>query len=556
MKNKKSAGVISCFLTVFLLITGTIHIFAKNDGDTISDAQNIIDGISAWNLQQSGAGAFHEWIDGSLTENAGLTSEWYILALRQSGDYDFSSYESALLDYLKNNKISSASTRLKYALVLCAVGSTDEYITTALDDSIGVQGIMSWIFGLHLMNNGVVSEKYLSSECVETILSLQHDDGGWSLTGESSEVDVTAMTVQALACYYDDKTVQASVDSAIDFLASRQLDDGGYSSYGVGNPESAAQVLVALSSVGIDCAADERFIKNDCTLIDGILKYRLADGSFCHINGGDYNYMATVQTFYSMIAYIRMTEEKSPLYIFEANESEETSAETTEEIHTVAVESESKEAAPKETEAIEEAIETVSEEIKQNSYKPWAVLVIVCIAAVACLILFLTGKRHRKNFIAVLLLCGIAVVIVFATDFQSADDYYSGENIAKENITGSVTISIRCDTVAGKSDSEYIPKDGIILASEEFAITEGDTVYDILTEAARKYKIQLENNGSRELAYIKGINYLYEFDFGDLSGWVFHVNGIAPSVGCGEYELSDGDNIEWLYTCALGEDVK
>lgn len=552
MKNKKSAWVISCFLTVFLLITGTIPVFAENDRDTISDAQNIIDGISAWNLQQSGAGAFQEWIDGSLTENAGLTSEWYILALRQSGDYDFSSYESALLDYLKNNKVSSASTRLKYALVLCAVGSTDEYITTALDDSIGVQGIMSWIFGLHLMNNGVVSEKYLSSECVETILSLQHDDGGWSLTGENSEVDVTAMTVQALACYYDDKAVRASVDSAIEFLASCQLDDGGYSSYGVGNPESAAQVLVALSSVGIDCAADERFIKNDCTLIDGILKYRLADGSFCHINGGDYNYMATVQTFYSMIAYIRMTEEKSPLYIFEANESDETSAETTEKIHTQAVESEAKEAAPKET----EAIETVSEEIKQSSYRPWAVLVIICIAAVACLILFLTGKRHRKNFIAVLLLCGIAVVIVFTTDFQSADDYYSGENIAKENITGSVTISIRCDTVAGKSDSEYIPKDGIILASEKFAITEGDTVYDILTEAARKYKIQLENNGSSELAYIKGINYLYEFDFGDLSGWVFHVNGISPSVGCGEYELSDGDNIEWLYTCALGEDVK
>ena len=84
----------------------------------------------------------------------------------------------------------------------------------------------------------------------------------------------------------------------------------------------------------------------------------------------------------------------------------------------------------------------------------------------------------------------------------------------------------------------------------------GDSVYDILIEAARKYNIQMENNGSADMVYISGINYLYEFDFGDLSGWVYHVNGIAPSVGCGEYVLSDGDTIEWLYTCNLGNDIK
>ena len=59
-----------------------------------------------------------------------------------------------------------------------------------------------------------------------------------------------------------------------------------------------------------------------------------------------------------------------------------------------------------------------------------------------------------------------------------------------------------------------------------------------------------------EMVYISGINYLYEFDFGDLSGWVYHVNGVSPSVGCGEYKLSDGDRIEWLYTCNLGNDLK
>ena len=57
------------------------------------------------------------------------------------------------------------------------------------------------------------------------------------------------------------------------------------------------------------------------------------------------------------------------------------------------------------------------------------------------------------------------------------------------------------------------------------------------------------------MVYISGINYLYEFDFGDLSGWMYRVNDTAPSVGCGEYHLSDGDFIEWLYTTDIGNDL-
>jgi len=58
------------------------------------------------------------------------------------------------------------------------------------------------------------------------------------------------------------------------------------------------------------------------------------------------------------------------------------------------------------------------------------------------------------------------------------------------------------------------------------------------------------------MVYISGINHIYEFDYGELSGWMYRVNGGTPSVGCGSYILSDGDKIEWLYTCELGEDLK
>ena len=148
------------------------------------------------------------------------------------------------------------------------------------------------------------------------------------------------------------------------------------------------------------------------------------------------------------------------------------------------------------------------------------------------------------------------VGFVCVSDFKSADDYYNGQAVEKEEVAGTVTLVIRCDTVLGKTSGEYIPEDGIILDVTEFQIEDGDTVYDILCEAARRYDIQMESTGSGKMAYISGINYIYEFDFGELSGWMYFVNGSEPSVGCGGYNLSDGDVIEWHYTCSLGEDLR
>ena len=56
-------------------------------------------------------------------------------------------------------------------------------------------------------------------------------------------------------------------------------------------------------------------------------------------------------------------------------------------------------------------------------------------------------------------------------------------------------------------------------------------------------------------AYIEGIGNIYEFDCGELSGWLYKVNGNFPSYGCSRYKLKPGDKVEWVYTCDLGNDV-
>ncbi|MFR0872451.1 MAG: DUF4430 domain-containing protein [Oscillospiraceae bacterium] len=49
--------------------------------------------------------------------------------------------------------------------------------------------------------------------------------------------------------------------------------------------------------------------------------------------------------------------------------------------------------------------------------------------------------------------------------------------------------------------------------------------------------------------------YISEFGFGELSGWMYRVNGEFPQVYAGEFTLHEGDVVEFVYTCDLGGDV-
>ena len=54
-------------------------------------------------------------------------------------------------------------------------------------------------------------------------------------------------------------------------------------------------------------------------------------------------------------------------------------------------------------------------------------------------------------------------------------------------------------------------------------------------------------------AYISEIAGLEEYGYGGLSGWLFRVNNIAPTVGMTYVVLEDGDNIVFFYNDAFGE---
>lgn len=138
---------------------------------------------------------------------------------------------------------------------------------------------------------------------------------------------------------------------------------------------------------------------------------------------------------------------------------------------------------------------------------------------------------------------------------ETPEQYY-GTQPEKSNVIGTVTYSIRCDQLPNNHTHAHLPEDGILLPPTVLALGEGETILDLLYEVTKTQKLQLEVNGLQdEQAYIRSIANLYEFDYGDLSGWMYRVNGESPSIGCGQYVLSDGDVVEWIYSLSLGEDL-
>lgn len=130
-----------------------------------------------------------------------------------------------------------------------------------------------------------------------------------------------------------------------------------------------------------------------------------------------------------------------------------------------------------------------------------------------------------------------------------------------EAATVTCTIAISCATILDNMDSlvdskkDIIPSDGTILATTTVTVEEGQSVYDALRKACQQAGIPLDASGANAYGttYVKGINNIYEFDCGSLSGWKYCVNGVYPNYGCSSYILKEGDRIVWNYTCTMND---
>ena len=272
-------------------------------------------------------------------EVGSIGGEWAVIGLARSGysvpaDY-YDEYYTRVEKYVKN--CSGVLHERKYTeysrviLALTAIGRDPSKVAgynllTPLGDFEKTiwQGLNGPIWALIALDSGnydipknpAAKTQATRQLYINEIIKNQKKDGGWSLTDTGdSDVDITAMALQALAKYQDQKAVKSATDKALTYLSKVQDNKGGFSSWGTTNVESVAQVVVALCELGISLD-DSRFVKNGHTLTENLLSFRQSNGGFYHVlDGSDgNNQMSAEQGFYALVAINRAENGKNSLY--------------------------------------------------------------------------------------------------------------------------------------------------------------------------------------------------------------------------------------------------
>lgn len=264
--------------------------------------------------------------------------DWLIFGLARSGvkvpqKYFDAYYENVDAAVREKNGVLSDRKYTEYSrtvLALTAIGKNPADVAgfdllkpLADFEQVTRQGINGTIFALLALDSGNyeipenpdAAVQATRQMYVDELLARALPDGGWTLTGGEPDVDITAMTLQALAKYRDQADVTAAVERGLAVLSSLQEPDGGYVSWGSSNSESVAQVIVALTELGVPLD-DERFTKNGITVEDALLRFAQENGAFVHVrdgSGGD-DGMATEQAFYALAAIHRAETGETTLY--------------------------------------------------------------------------------------------------------------------------------------------------------------------------------------------------------------------------------------------------
>lgn len=262
-----------------------------------------------------------------------IGGEWMALGLARSGRTVPEGYYDAVVKYVKDNIDSNgrldknkATENARIILALTAIGkdvtNVDGHdLLAGLNEMsyLSKQGINGAIFTLIALDSHSYTPAgdVTRDKLVQAILDAQiSGDGGWSLDGKNADVDMTAMAIQALAAYYkSNSSAKKAVDKGLSWLSSVQQNDGGFTSWGAANSESCAQVIVALTALGINPAKDSRFIKNGASVLDALCSFAVDGGGFKHLaTETSANGMATEQGFYALVAYYRLLNGQSSLY--------------------------------------------------------------------------------------------------------------------------------------------------------------------------------------------------------------------------------------------------
>lgn len=256
--------------------------------------------------------------------------EWTVFGLARCGNINdeyIEKYVSNVSKAVTENKgILSTRKYTEYArtiIALTAIQKNPQNFSgynllqpLATFENIMIQGVngaaytlMAFDCGNYEIPDATTGKQTTRNKLIDFLVKQQLNNGGWNYMGTEADVDVTAMVIQALAPYYNEKqNVKESIDKGLAILSTLQKSDGAYGNTSDSNCESTAQVLTALSEMRIKID-DSRFVKNGKTVYDGLMTFYKDNGAFCHTKGKGANQMSTDQAMYAITAYYRSIQE-------------------------------------------------------------------------------------------------------------------------------------------------------------------------------------------------------------------------------------------------------
>ncbi|MEK4192261.1 S-layer homology domain-containing protein [Paenibacillus sp. FSL L8-0323] len=276
--------------------------------------------------------------------------DWTVFGLARSGvkvpDSYYTKYYANVEATLKEKSGKLHSVKYtEYDRVILALTSINKNIDKVAGynllepladfDTVIKQGINGPVFALIALDSNHyeipvvkdVKTQTTREMLINYILGREISGGGWALgsNATAADPDITGMVIQGLTPYYKSNAkVTAAVDRGIAWLSKTQTADGGFASWESTNSESIAQVIVALTGLGIDPHKDSRFIKNGHSAVDALISFAAPEGGFYHVkqggvgNGGaqpgEVDLMATDQAMYALVSYDRLVNGQTRLY--------------------------------------------------------------------------------------------------------------------------------------------------------------------------------------------------------------------------------------------------
>lgn len=271
------------------------------------------------------------YLDSQLEGGYAYGAEWSLFTLLRAGaslgQSDLDSYYASVVAQLQSGSRMLPTDYFRVVVTLLAMGKDPTDV-----EGIDLVEMMYNYPNLDRMTSNMMTYTLLALDAkdyevpqgalwtrdalIEKILTFQNANGGFGLSSaDRVSVDVTAMTLQALAPYREMEQVNGAFERALEYLRGELTGDCGYINEGDDNGCTAAQVLTALAVAGIDpLDPDNGFTHGNYNLVTKLDQFKRESGFTTFLSSDQPDGMATVQIGYALEAYRRYVAGENALF--------------------------------------------------------------------------------------------------------------------------------------------------------------------------------------------------------------------------------------------------